>query len=93
MLNRRTHPNGDCQGHTPDARLDALMEDGIAAWEKIVAGIRARHLLEWMSALGEAYLDFALTQPHLFDAAFFLPAPAAARSPTILRQGARRRLR
>ena len=64
-----------------DALLNALMEDGIAAWEKIVVGIRARDPLEWLEALGEAYLDFALTQPHRFDAAFFLPAPAARRFP------------
>lgn len=64
-----------------DALLNALMEDGLAAWEKIVSGIRARDPLEWLEALGEAYLDFALTQPHRFDAAFFLPAPAARRFP------------
>jgi AcrR family transcriptional regulator len=64
-----------------DALLNALMEDGLAAWEKIVRGIRARDSLEWLEALGEAYLDFALTQPHRFDAAFFLPAPAARRFP------------
>jgi AcrR family transcriptional regulator len=64
-----------------DALLNALMEDGLAAWEKIVRGIRARDPLEWLEALGEAYLDFALTQPHRFDAAFFLAAPAARRFP------------
>jgi AcrR family transcriptional regulator len=64
-----------------DALLNALMEDGLAAWEKLVRGIRARDSLEWLEALGEAYLDFALTQPHRFDAAFFLPAPAARRFP------------
>jgi AcrR family transcriptional regulator len=64
-----------------DALLNALMEDGLAAWEKIVRGIRARDSLEWLEALAEAYLDFALTQPHRFDAAFFLPAPAARRFP------------
>jgi AcrR family transcriptional regulator len=64
-----------------DALLNALMEDGLAAWEKIVRGIRSRDSLEWLEALGEAYLDFALTQPHRFDAAFFLPAPAARRFP------------
>jgi AcrR family transcriptional regulator len=64
-----------------DALLNALMEDGLAAWEKLVRGIRARGSLEWLEALGEAYLDFALTQPHRFDAAFFLPAPAARRFP------------
>jgi AcrR family transcriptional regulator len=64
-----------------DALLNALMEDGLAAWEKTVRGIRARDSMEWLEALGEAYLDFALTQPHRFDAAFFLPAPAARRFP------------
>jgi len=64
-----------------EALLDALMEDGIAAWEGIVRGIQARDPLRWLVALGEAYLDFALTQPHRFDAAFFLPAPAARRFP------------
>lgn len=64
-----------------DALLDALMRDGLAAWESIVRGIRARDPLEWLAALGEAHLDFALTQPHRYDAAFFLPAPAARRFP------------
>ena len=64
-----------------DALLNALMADGIAAWEKIVGGIRVREPLEWLEAVGEAYLDFALSQPHRFDAAFFLPAPAARRFP------------
>lgn len=63
------------------ALLNALMEDGLAAWERIVRGIPARDPLGWLEALGEAYLDFALTQPHRFDAAFFLPAPAARRFP------------
>lgn len=64
-----------------DALLDALMEDGIAAWENIVRSIRSRDPLEWLLEIGEAHLDFALTQPHRYDAAFFLPAPAARRFP------------
>lgn len=64
-----------------DALLNALMEDGLAAWENVVRGIRARDPLEWLAALGEAFLDFALKEPHRFDAAFFLPAPAARRFP------------
>jgi len=64
-----------------DALLNALMQDGIAAWEDIVRDIRVRDPLEWLVALGEAHLDFALTQPHRYDAAFFLPAPAARRFP------------
>ena len=64
-----------------DALLDALMQDGIAAWENTVRGIRAKDPLEWLRALGEAHLDFALREPHRYDAAFFLPAPAARRFP------------
>lgn len=64
-----------------DTLLNALMEDGIAAWEKIVRDIRAQDPLKWLDAMGEAHLDFALTQPHRYDAAFFLPAPAARRFP------------
>lgn len=64
-----------------DALLDALMADGIAAWENIVRSIRSRDPLEWLVALGEAHLEFALIQPHRYDAAFFLPAPAARRFP------------
>lgn len=64
-----------------DALLNALMQDGLAAWEAIVRGIRAQDPVDWLEALAEAYLDFALTQPHRYDAAFFLPAPAARRFP------------
>ncbi|MBD8882063.1 TetR/AcrR family transcriptional regulator [Rhodanobacter sp. 7MK24] len=64
-----------------DELLNALMQDGISAWEAIVRGIRARDPVKWLEALMEAYLDFALTQPHRFDAAFFLPAPAARQFP------------
>lgn len=64
-----------------DALFDALMEDGLAAWGKIVSAIRARDPMEWLEALGEAHLDFALAQPHRYDAAFFLPAPTARRFP------------
>jgi AcrR family transcriptional regulator len=64
-----------------EALLDALMEDGLAAWEKIARSIRATDPLEWLEALGEAFLEFALAEPHRFDAAFFLPAPKARQYP------------
>jgi AcrR family transcriptional regulator len=64
-----------------DALLNALMDDGLAAWEKIARAIRAADPLEWLTALGEAFLEFALTEPHRFDAAFFLPAPRARQYP------------
>jgi len=75
-----------------DALLSALVEDGLAAWEKVVRSLTAQNPMEWLDELSEAYMDFALKQPHRFDAAFFLPAPdarqypgdfAAGRSPVI----------
>ncbi len=64
-----------------DALLNALMDDGLAAWEGIARSIRVTDPLEWLIALSEAFLDFALKEPHRFDAAFFLPAPRARQYP------------
>ena len=64
-----------------DALLNALMDDGLAAWGEVVRAIRAEDPMEWLETSIEAFLDFALTQPHRFDAAFFLPAPEARRYP------------
>lgn len=64
-----------------DALLNALVEDGLAAWERIVRDIRASDPMQWLQHLMEGFLDFALTQPHFFDAAFFLPAPRARQYP------------
>ena len=75
-----------------NALLNALVEDGFAAWENVVSSLQAKDPMEWLKELTEAFLDFALTQPHRFDAAFFLPAPnvrqypddfVAGRSPVI----------
>lgn len=64
-----------------DALLNALMEDGLAAWEQRARAIRAKDPMEWLERLMDAFLDFALGEPHLFDAAFFLPAPCARQYP------------
>jgi AcrR family transcriptional regulator len=64
-----------------DALLNALVEDGLTAWENRVRALRAEDPMEWVDELSEAFLDFALSQPHLFDAAFFLPAPNARQYP------------
>lgn len=64
-----------------DALLNALMEDGLAAWETTVRAIRETDPIDWLVALGQAYIDFALDQPHRFDAAFFLPASEARQFP------------
>lgn len=64
-----------------DALLNALMEDGFATWEGIVRAIRARDPMEWLERLMDEFLDFALAQPHRFDAAFLLPATKARQYP------------
>lgn len=69
--------------HFPDksALLDALMDAGLLAWEKIARSLRAEDPVEWLRELIEAYLNFALKHPHQFDAAFFSPAPSARQYP------------
>jgi AcrR family transcriptional regulator len=64
-----------------DTLLNALMEEGLAAWKQTARAIRATDAMKWLEELSEAYLEFALSQPHLFDAAFFLPAPEARQYP------------
>jgi AcrR family transcriptional regulator len=64
-----------------DALLNSLMDDGFVAWEGIARSIRAADPMQWLYALGEAFLEFALTEPHRFDAAFFLPASRARQYP------------
>jgi AcrR family transcriptional regulator len=64
-----------------DELLNALVDDGLAAWEKIARAIQARDPMEWLQQLGEALLDFALSKPHSFDSAFFVPAPKARQFP------------
>ncbi|HEY6457621.1 MAG TPA: TetR/AcrR family transcriptional regulator [Steroidobacteraceae bacterium] len=63
------------------ALLNALMEDGLAAWEETARALRVRDPIQRLEQLMEAFLDFALTVPHRFDAAFFLPASKARRYP------------
>jgi AcrR family transcriptional regulator len=69
--------------HYPDkdALLNALMLDGFAAWEARVEKIREPEPLDWLRQMGEAFLDFALTQPRRYEAAFLLKASAARRYP------------
>jgi AcrR family transcriptional regulator len=64
-----------------EALLNALMDDGLAAWERMARSLRAQDPITWLEELGQAYLEFALREPHRFDAAFFLPAPRARQYP------------
>ncbi len=70
-----------------DALIDALMLDGFQAWEARVAAIKAKSATEWLEKVFEAYLDFALSEPHRFDAAFLLPARGARRYPDDIAAG------
>jgi AcrR family transcriptional regulator len=64
-----------------DALLNALMADGLDAWEERVRSIRTKAPLAWLERLTDEFLSFALEEPHRFDAAFFLPAPKARQYP------------
>jgi AcrR family transcriptional regulator len=64
-----------------DALVNALMLDGFVAWEEIARSIREPDPLRWIEKGFEAFLAFALKQPHRFDAAFLLPAIEARQYP------------
>lgn len=64
-----------------DALLNALMRDGFVAWERIAHAIGEPDPLRWIEKGFEAFLKFALDEPHRFDAAFLLPATEARRYP------------
>ena len=75
--------------HYPDkdALLNALMVDGFAAWEARVETLSASEPLAWLEAMGQAFLDFALTEPRRYEAAFLLKASAARKYPQDIAQG------
>ena len=75
--------------HFPDkaALMDALMLDGFVHWEARVRAIRKKDPLAWLKAMMEEALDFALREPHRYEAAFLLPAAHARRYPTDFAQG------
>jgi AcrR family transcriptional regulator len=64
-----------------DALLNALMLDGFAAWEARVSEISEPDPIAWLERLGEAFLDFALTEPRRYEAAFLLSASEARQYP------------
>jgi AcrR family transcriptional regulator len=69
--------------HYPDkgAVVNALMLDGMAAWEQRAAVLTHKDPLRWLEQLGEAFLDFALQEPRRYEAAFLLKASAARQYP------------
>lgn len=75
--------------HFPDkaALLDALMLDGFVSWEARVRAITKKDPLAWLKAMMDEALDFALTEPHRYEAAFLLPAAQARQYPTDFASG------
>ena len=75
--------------HFPDkgALIDALMDDGFSAWEVIIGNIDCDDPIVWLKCAVASYADFALTDPHRFDAAFLLPAPRARTFPNDFEAG------
>jgi len=66
---------------TKDSLLDALMLDGFDAWEARVAAVDEADPVAWLEQVLAAFLDFAVEDPHRFDAAFLLRASGAKRFP------------
>ncbi len=64
-----------------DALINALMDHGFAAWDARVRAVEADDPLQWLDRMLDAFLAFSLDEPHLFDAAFFLPASKARQYP------------
>ncbi len=64
-----------------EALIDALMLDGFAVWEATVRAIDAPDPMAWLQRVLDAFLEFAVADPHRFNAAFLLPARSARRYP------------
>lgn len=64
-----------------DALVDALMRDGLAAWEARAAAINEADPVACLEAVLAAYMDFALDDPNRFNAAFLLRARRARKYP------------
>lgn len=69
--------------HYPDkdALVDALMLGGFAAWEARVRKLPAKNPVRWLESFFDAFLDFSITEPRRYEAAFLLPARQARQYP------------
>lgn len=64
-----------------DDIVDAIVLDGLAEWSARVAALSPQRGLDRLEQVSEAYLDFALTAPRRFEAAFLLTTHRARRFP------------
>ncbi len=69
--------------HYPDkdALVDALMLDGFAAWEARARKLSTKNPIRWLELFFDAFLDFSITEPRHYEAAFLLPARHARQYP------------
>lgn len=64
-----------------DALINALMDHGFNAWATRVAKLDNPDPVLWLEDFVDEFLRFSVEEPHLFDAAFFLPASKARQFP------------
>lgn len=63
------------------ALIDAVTLHGLETWRARLARVEATDPMAWLEAMAEAFLDFALEEPRLYEAAFQLRANTARRYP------------
>lgn len=63
------------------ALVDALALDALDEWSALVAAMPPMAPLDWLRAIGEAHLDFALNSPRRYELAFLTHTKAARRYP------------
>lgn len=64
-----------------DALINALVMDGLAAWESRVRQRKGATGLKRIESTIDLFLDFAVDEPRAFEAAFLLPGQEARRFP------------
>lgn len=63
------------------ALVDELAADALGEWRARVAAIAPGAPANWLARIADSYLDFALSCPRRYEAAFLLPSAAALRYP------------
>lgn len=63
------------------ALIDALMIEAITEWRRRVAAIPQGAPVAWLLRITDAYLEFALSEPRKYEAAFLVSSPLALRYP------------
>lgn len=64
-----------------EALVEALVLDALDRWAERVAAVRLDDPAEWMRAVGDEFLVFALEEPRRFELAFLVRSTRARRHP------------